>query len=144
MNSSISRTVVALASLCAAQMAWSQAPGSDPIQLHGEVSYLAMPTASPARSKDIDRHTDIPSNIKAKISRFEAKSFAVLNGGDGTIQTGQDVISTSTGSALEKSCTQSVGSNTVTPTAGPSGRYGTGSAQDQIVVLRGDLVNICR
>ena len=145
MKSSFSRTVTAMAFLCAAQMAWSQpAPGSDPILLQGEVSYLALPTSLPTRSKDLDKAIDIPSRIQAKVNRYEAKAFAALSGGDGTIQTGQDVISTSSGDALNKTCTQSLASNTVTPTVGPAGRYGVGSTADQVVVLRGDLVNICR
>ena len=145
MKSSLSRTVVAVASLCAAQMAWSQfAPGSDPIQLDGHVSYLALPTAPPARSKDLDKVADMPSWLQAKVARYEAKAFSVLDGGDGTVKTGDDVISTSSGSALQKTCTQSLASNTLPTAAGPAGRYGVGSAPDQIVVLRGDLVNICR
>lgn len=145
MKSSFMRSVAAMAlPLCAAQMAWSQAPGSDPILLQGRVSYLEFPTAAPARSKELDKATAIPSRIQAKVNRFEAKAFAALNGADGTIQTGQDVISTSSGDSLNKTCSQSLASNTVAPAVGPSGRYGVGGAADQIVVLRGDLVNICR
>ena len=145
MTSSVLRRGAIFAVLLASQSAWSQAaPGSDPILLQGPVSYLALPTASPARSKDIDKITGIPPRIQAKVNRYEAKAFAALSGNDGTIQTGQDVISTTSGNALEKNCTQSLASNTLAPSVGPSGRYGVGSALDQVVVLRGDLVNICR
>ena len=144
MKSSFSRTALAMAALCVAPMAWSQnAPGSDPIRLTGEVNYLALPTAAPARSQDLDKITDIPAWLQAKVSRYEAKAFSMLDGGEGTIYTERDVISTSSGNALQRTCNQQVASNTVAPSAGPSGRYGVGG-QDQIVVLRGDLVNICR
>ncbi|MDA7417614.1 hypothetical protein PGB34_14725 [Xenophilus arseniciresistens] len=135
----------AAAALFAAQAVWSQgAPGSDPIVLQGRVSYLELPTAAPARSKEIDRAITMPPRIQAKVNRYEAKAFAALEGADGTLHSGQDVISTSSGNALERNCTQSLASTSAPAGAGPSGRYGVGGAADQVVVLRGDLVNICR
>jgi len=137
--------LAAVAALCAAFTASAQgAPGSDPIVLQGRVSYLELPTVAPARSKEIDRAISMPPRIQAKVNRYEAKAFAALEGADGTIQSGQDVISTASGNALERNCTQSLASTSAAASAGPSGRYGVGSAADQVVVLRGDLVNICR
>lgn len=127
------------------QGAWAQgAPGSDPIVVGGKVSYLALP-AGPARaSEPLYLGTGIPSFLQAKIARYEAKAFSALEGGDGTIHTEKDVISRQTGNALQRTCTTDVASNTVVPTVGPSGRYGPGAGGDQIAVLRGDVVTICK
>ena len=145
MKSSIARVALSLAALGATAISWAQdAPGSDPIVIGGPVNYLALPTPGLTPSGHLDQGADMPSWLQAKVARYEAKAFSVLDGGDGTVKTGDDVISTSSGSALQKTCTQSLSSNTLPTTAGPAGRYGVGSAPDQIVVLRGDLVNICR
>ena len=86
----------------------------------------------------------MPSGLSAKIARIEAKTYAELAGQDGTIYTERDVISRQTGNALERTCTTDVASNTITPAVGPSGRYGPGTGGDQIAVLRGDVVTICK
>ena len=99
----------------------------------------------PARaSEPLYLGTGIPSFLQAKIARYEAKAFSALEGGDGTIHTEKDVISRQTGNALQRTCTTDVASNTVVPTVGPSGRYGPGAGGDQIAVLRGDVVTICK
>ena len=78
------------------------------------------------------------------MTRYEAKAFNMLDGGDGTIRTERDVISTQSGNALQRNCTTEVASNTYAGAAtGPSGRYGPGK-QEQIAVLRGDVVTICK
>ena len=42
-------------------------------------------------------------------------------------------------------CSTNVASNVgQAAAAGPANRYGPGSGQDQMVVLRGDLVTICK
>lgn len=125
--------------------AWAQnAPGSDPIILNNQINYLALPTAPFEPSAGLESESDIPSWLQAKISRFEAKAFAKLEGSDGTIYTDKDVISRQTGNALNRTCTTEVASNTVAPGIGPSGRYGPGSGGDQIAVLRGDVITICK
>lgn len=126
--------------------AWSQdMPGSDPIVLEGAVSYLALPTPAVKPSKQIEQGDGMPSWLQAKVTRYETKAFATLDGGDGTIYTERDVISTQSGNALQRNCTTEVASNTYAPGGvGPSGRYGPGASQDQIVVLRGDVVTICK
>ncbi|HMN21130.1 MAG TPA: hypothetical protein PKA16_07035 [Ottowia sp.] len=133
----------ALLGLC--QGAWAQlAPGSDPIVLGAQVNYLAMPTAAPQASGQLDGANAMPSWVQAKIARYEAKAFSDLEGGSGTVRTDKDVISVQKGNALERTCTTNVASNTITPTAGPSGRYGPGTGTEQIAVLRGDVVTICK
>lgn len=120
------------------------APGSDPIVLNTPIDYLALPTAPLAPSEQLNNAEELPSWLQAKISRFEAKAFAKLEGDDGTIYTNKDVISRQTGNALNRTCTTEVASNTVAPGVGPSGRYGPGSGGDQIAVLRGDVITICK
>ncbi|NZA03521.1 hypothetical protein H0I39_21090 [Ottowia beijingensis] len=112
--------------------------------LNGQVSYLALPAPPFQPSGQIENETDIPSWLQAKVSRYEAKAFSALEGGSGTVQTERDVVSRQTGNALQRTCTTEVASNTIAPTAaGPSGRYGM-SGGDQIAVLRGDVVTICK
>ena len=127
------------------QGVWAQgAPGTDPIVLNAPVRYLAMHTAPFRASEGLDQNTGMPSGLSAKIARIEAKTYAELAGQDGTIYTERDVISRQTGNALERTCTTDVASNTITPAVGPSGRYGPGTGGDQIAVLRGDVVTICK
>jgi hypothetical protein len=44
---------------------------------------------------------------------------------------------------MQKTCVQEVGSNTLSGSAAGASRYGPNPAA-QVVVLRGDLVNICK
>ena len=111
------------------------APGEDPIVLTTPVSYLQLPMNN-AKSAPPDNAGGLPSNVKAKIVRLEAKAYSDSSEG---ISTDADVRTTVTGNGQQKSCVQDVGSNT---TNGAQ-RFGPGNKQ-QIVVLRGDLVNICK
>ncbi len=111
------------------------APGEDPIELTLPVTHLQLPTAN-TKASVADNSGDLPSNVKAKIARLEAKAFSDNSAG---IATDADVRSTITASGQKKACIQDVGSNTSTTGAQ---RFGPGNKQ-QIVVLRGDLVNIC-
>lgn len=138
------------------------APGSDPIVIPGTVAFSGLPMRAPDPSKPLDKGMELPSWLQAKIVRLEAKAYAGLAGGDGTIYTEQDVVSRQTGNALEKNCTTNVASNVGAPVSGgpvspsgapigpnptasgPAGRYGVGSAADQIAVVRGNLVTICK
>lgn len=136
------------ANICsAALMAWlaiganhthAAAPGEDPVVLSKPVDYLRLPTARPAASTGLDTVTDIPADVKAKIVRFEAKAIAGAPG----VATDQDVVTTTTTSSagMSRTCVQDLAS---TSNASAFNRYGP-SAKDQIVVLKGDLVNVCR
>ncbi|QCB46467.1 hypothetical protein [Hydrogenophaga sp. PAMC20947] len=118
------------------------APGEDPIQLNGPVQYRLMPTAPQNRSGDMDSATDIPAWMRARMTRYVAKAYSAT-ADDGSIYTDNDVVTTVQTEGLRKTCVQEVGSNTV-PAGGTLGtRYGP-QTQDQVVVLRGDLVNVCR
>ena len=79
----------------------------------------------------------IPAWQRAKIARYEAKAFS---GNRGDILTEKDVINTANSDGFKTTCTQSIGSTTA-----PAGiTTGAGfKSNNQVVVLRGDLVNIC-
>ncbi len=141
-----SRSALPLALLWALLPAWAQdAPGSDPIVLHEQVSYMALPVPPVSPSRQLDPSDNLPAWLQAKVNRFEIKAFATLEGGDGTVQTERDVVTMQRGNALQRTCETNIASNVgAAAAAGPTGRYGPGAGQDQIVVLRGDLVTICK
>ena len=121
--------MLASASTCALA-----APGEDPVQINGRVSYLQMPTAPRSVSSSIVYKTGMPDDAKAKIAHYVAKSYSANTG---NVKTNKDVVSSvQTNSAGGVSCVQSI-----QPTAPSSGGM---MGEDQVVVIRGDLVNICR
>jgi len=138
MSSLSSLRFVATASLLLAGN-WSiAAPGEDVIQLQNPVEHLQLPLNNTAKSPGLENQGDgIPMHLRAKIARYEAKTY---NGQADGIYTDGDVSRIVGAQANRKTCIQDVGSNTA---ASGAGRYGPGT-QQQIVVLRGDLVNICR
>ena len=117
---------------CAVSSAQS-APGEDPIQLQNKISIQMLPMGGPPKSGSINFATDMPDWQKAKISRYEAKAFSANTDG---ILTEKDVVNTASSDGFKTTCTQSIGST--------SGSTGAGvKPTQQVVVLRGDLVNIC-
>ena len=121
--------MLASASTCALA-----APGEDPVQINGRVSYLQMPTAPRSVSSSIVYKTGMPDDAKAKIAHYVAKSFSANTG---NVKTNKDVVSSvQTNGMGGVSCVQSI--QPTTP--GSGGMMG----EDQVVVIRGDLVNICR
>lgn len=102
------------------------------------VDYLRLPTAKQQTSSGLDTVTDIPINVKAKIARYEAMSMTNAPG----ISTEANVVTTTTTSStgMQRTCTQDLASNT---NASAFNRYGP-QTKDQIVVLKGDLINVCR
>ena len=130
----------ALAGCLMAPAAWADnAPGEDPVILSKKIAIQMSPVASRNPSSPMETTADMPAWLKAKVARFEAKSNANQTAG---MTTDADVTRTATSDGFKKTCIQEVGSTTAdtSPTAGS--RSGTGG--QQIVVLRGDLVNICK
>ena len=126
-------TVLSTVAMCSA-VASHAAPGEDTIQLSQPVEHLQLPINTHTASQGLEAEGDgVPIHLKAKIARFEAKTFNDQTDG---IYTDGDVKRTVAAQANRKTCIQDVGSNTGT-------QPGIGS-KDQIVVLRGDLINICR
>jgi len=101
------------------------------VTLVGKVSYLQLPTARPAKSSDITHRNDLPDGSKAKIARYMAKSYGPSAG---DMLTEKNVVSSVQTNAGRTTCVQTL--------APGSGNPNTRS--DQVVVIRGDLVNICR
>lgn len=109
------------------------APGEDPVHIIGKVSYLQIPTAPRSVSSNIVYKTGMPDDAKAKIAHYVAKSFSADTTG---ILTEKDVVSSVQ--------TNSLGGVTCVQTVQP-GAPGAGATmgQAQVVVIRGDLVNVC-
>lgn len=130
--------VLLLAVLAAGPSMAQHAPGEDPVQLKVVPAIQARPTAPEARSQGLDPNQGLPAWLRARVARYEARAFATDTSG---VITDNDVVATSNTTGVRKSCVQEVGSNTVASGAG--NRYGPSSGP-QVVVLRGDLVNVCK
>ena len=122
--------------LCAASARAQNAPGEDPLVLTKRISVQMLPIGGARPSTSLDAQTGMPAWMQAKVARFEAKA----NSDQGSdILTDSDVTRAASSDGLKKTCIQEVGSNTVqTP-----GKFGLSNTQ-QIVVLKGDLINICK
>jgi hypothetical protein len=115
----------------------SYTPGEDPIVLTGPVKYISLPGGAPPKSSQLDRNPEMPAWMKARMARYEAKAFSAT-ADDGTILTDNDVVTTATVQGLRKTCVQEIGNNSGTSNSNSLGNT------PQVVVLRGDLINICR
>ena len=124
--------------LCMGAIAWAlaphiatAAPGEDPVVIQGRVSYLQLPTAPAAKSGSIQYNKGLPDEANAKISRYTAKAFSA-NIGD--IKTEKDVVQSVQTKGSQTNCYQSIGSVSAPNKLGN---------HEQVVVLRGDVINIC-
>lgn len=129
-----------IAALCCTAAAWAQAPGEDPVVLSKKLVIQMQPTGKAAPSGNLDGANSTPSWLRARIARYEAKAFSADTAG---ILTNNDVVTTANAEGMQKTCVQEVGSNTLSSSTTSTARYGPNQAP-QVVVLRGDLVNICR
>jgi hypothetical protein len=129
----IQATVLWIALPAQAQLA----PGEDPVVLQQRVSFNMLPLNNAQRSTVMSTSQEVPGWLQAKLARFQAKAFSADTTG---IVTDEAVVTSTTNEGLRTVCTQEVGSNSIGPS---SGRYGPKN-DPQVVVLRGDLVNICR
>lgn len=111
------------------------APGEDPVTITGRVTYLQLPTSPLARSGNLEYRKDMPDDMAAKVSRYTAKAYTP-NTGD--IKTEKDVVQSVQTNGTQTTCYQSVGS-----VSAASGQGVKTTGKDQVVVLRGDLINIC-
>lgn len=131
--------VATITALCCTAPAGAQAPGEDPVVLNKKLVIQMQPTGNAAQSGSIDGAMGMPSWLRARVARYEAKAFSDDTTG---ILTNNDVVSTATAQGMQKTCVQEVGSNTLSSSSSGFNRYGPNNAP-QVVVLRGDLVNIC-
>ena len=115
--------------------AWS-APGEDPVVLQKKVTVQMQPWGSETRSGYINYNNGLAAWQQARLTRYVAKAFS----GDTTgILTEKDVVNAVDTKGSKMVCSQSVGSTS--GAAAPTGAGG--KPTEQVVVLRGDLVNIC-
>ncbi len=132
--------LVAAISTCLTLPAWSQnAPGEDPVVLTKRVTVQMSPTGGSRTSSPMESITDMPAWMKAKVARYEAKANSDQTRG---ISTDADATTQAASDGFKKTCIQEVGSTTTTSMLAGS-RMNTQNNQ-QIVVLKGDLVNICK
>lgn len=113
------------------------APGEDPIRIASKVVIQGLPNGAAPRSGNISPVAEIPPWQRAKIARYEAKAFS---GNKGDILTEKDVINTANSDGFKTTCTQTIGSVVNAPGITTGAGF---KPNQQIVVLRGDLVNIC-
>lgn len=118
--------------------AWAQAPGEDPVVLQNKtrVDMLLGPPA--AKSEADQRNPGMSALLRARVARFESKAIAA-DGKDPNIKTERDVINTATSQGTRRTCIQEVGGATV-----PAGSQYGPKGPEQVVVLRGDLINVCK
>lgn len=133
MHTTAALLVAGGALLANALPALAQVPGEDPLILQRKQVIQMLPLGSAPKSSAPVLNADMPAWQRAKVARYEAKAF---NPDTGAVQTGQDVINAARDDGFKTTCTQSIAS-TVVP------RGSTVRGAEQIVVLRGDLVNIC-
>lgn len=117
------------------------APGEDPLVLKQVQRVDMLPVGPAPVSSPGSRDTGIPPWLRARVTRYESKAMAA-DGKDKSLQTEKDVINSATGQGMRRTCTQEVGSITQPAGSGFS-QYGP-KGQDQVVVLKGDLVNVCK
>lgn len=109
-------------------------PGEDPVQISSKVTYQMAPNPIVKKSTDINMRTGLSGADQAKITRYTAMAYAASP----SVLTDKDVISSVSTKGLYTTCVQSVGSTTAPASGGASVL-----ATQQVVVLRGDLVNVC-
>jgi hypothetical protein len=114
------------------------APGEDPITLLKPTKIDARPTAAGPQSTGLDPLFGLPGWLHARVSRYEARAYSDVVG---NVLSDNDVVTTASAQGLKKVCVQEVGSTASDSTG--FGKYGPKGAP-QIVVLKGDLVNICK
>lgn len=140
MNSQqFTRLAVATAASLLAAVAAAQAPGEDPVVVRTRPAIDPAAAAPQPRSGNIDNLDAMPAWMRARIARYQARAFAM--GDQNNILTDNDVVTTNAAQGMRKTCVQEVGSNT-TSGMSPGMRFGP-QPREQVVVLRGDLVNIC-
>ena len=126
--------ILSVLSLMTTAATAQNAPGEDPVQISSKVTYQMSPNPIIHKSTAIVMRTGLSGADQAKITRYSAMAYAA----EPSVLTDKDVVSTVTTNGLYTTCNQSVASNVAPPTGGASVL-----APPPVVVLRGDLVNVC-
>lgn len=132
MRSTAALLIAGVSLLANPLLSLAQVPGEDPVILQKKQLIQMLPLGNAPTSQAPRFNIDTPDWQRAKVSKYQAKAMLL----DGTVQTERDVINTASDDGFKTTCTQSIASAVV-----PKGSTVRGS--EQIVVLRGDLVNIC-
>lgn len=116
------------------------APGEDPVVMTQKQGVMMLPGGSMPSSTNAVLTDGMPSWLRARVARFESK--AMTEPADKSVLTDKDLRTQATGEGMKKTCIQDIGS---VASAGSTGfsQYGP-KGQDQVVVLRGDVVNVCK
>ena len=125
--------IAAATTLLANSPGWA-APGEDPVTITGRVTYLQLPLPPVTRSGDIVFRQGRPDYMRAKRAGYTAQAYSSHIG---DIKTDKDVVNVNRTQAGQTTCIQTIASTT----AAPGTR--TPLSNDQIVVIRGDLINLC-
>jgi hypothetical protein len=134
----IALCLVGVALLVFQALAHAQPPGQDTVVITKPPN-VSGGGGSPERpGKGLDEKQDMPIGLKAKIARYTALS---MSKGEET-QAAQTNSERAESAGFRKTCVQDIWGNTA-PTGMSSGRYGP-RVQDQVTVLRGDFINVCR
>ena len=115
------------------------APGEDPVILTKRISVQMAPVGGARTSSPLES-VNMPAWMKAKVARYEAKANSDQTSG---FSTDKDAVRSASSDGFKKTCIQEVGSNSL-GNAVPGARQNGQANNQQIVVLKGDLVNICR
>ena len=138
-HSKISALCVAIYLIASAPALAQFAPGEDPINLTKVSKTELRPTAPQQVSGSLDPLFGMQGWLRARVTRYEARAYS--DNTSDNLLTDNDAVTTASAQGLNKVCVQEVGSSTTSSTG--FGKYGPkGGAQ--IVVLKGDLVNICK
>jgi hypothetical protein len=114
-------------------------PGDDPINA-GKVAKNEMRPGAPVQtSGSLDPLFGMPGWLKARVSRYEARAFS--DDGADNIVSDNDAVTNASAQGLRKVCVQEVGTSQTSSSG--FGKYGP-KGSPQVVVLKGDLVNVCR
>ncbi len=124
--------------MCCMGSAFAQnAPGEDPITFLKQTKLESRPAAASPQSTGLDPLFGLPGWLNARVTRYTARAYSDQTG---DVLTENDAVTTASAQGLKKVCVQEVGS---TPSDTGFGKYGPKGAA-QVVVLKGDLVNICK
>ncbi len=110
------------------------AQGEDNIVLTSSVNLNPLPMNSPNQTAKTIENSETPAWLDAKMARLQAKAFSTEPKG---VLTEENMVTTINTQGLRKTCTQSLA---IPESAARNGF----NNEPMALVLRGDLINICR
>ncbi len=117
------------------------APGEDNIVISRKMSPAMGPAMSAPRSTPMTPMPVTPAWLEAKVARLEAKAWGF---DAGKLVADKNLLAAASSDGMRKVCIQDIGSSITTSNDTGRGSSLLPSSEPQIVVLKGDFVNICR